>query len=507
MPPAAGEVFVSWVIRLAEAHGHKPRSLCSFVCGRSLDYNADFSGPNGDRLLTSLSIATRRSAEALRSACTLAGLEGRLFARAGGFTKLPWVLPHGASGARRPAMQFCPRCLDGPSPYFHRVWRLSLFTVCPEHALHLRHVCSACGAFVDPVRSEKRHRQGTLPLCWKCGFDLRLTPVQHADQVDATEARAHFTALTLGKGGPCWPAGTSLPEYFLVLSMLCASLLVRKPRLQSWRESAAKAAGAILPTPAARHAATAFDTLADPDLRRPVRRTAAWLLAEWPERFLAQARAVGTRTSDFAPSFALAPRWFLEPLQARLTPPRCPPTPTPGLLRVRRMHDFILAHRHEWHPDRQPHLARALREAGFYSPQTDSGVILRALPNTIARLRGEGKDYHRKMTRQVQRDTPQWSQLILLAKPYRKERGSNPARLRRGILSLCTGQFLSGRDLSELLHRSQKVLVCRYLVPMAREGQLETRFPTNQGGVCANPRQAYRRAPGAKESASAKGAS
>ena len=159
------------------------------------------------------------------------------------------------------------------------------------------------------------------------------------------------------------------------------------------------------------------------------------------------------------------------------------------------MREFILARRRLWYPKRLLILAQALRAAGFYSPETDDCIIMRSLPNTIARLRAERADYHLKLTRQVERGTAQWSRLILTAKPYRKEHCSNPDRLRSGIALLCAGQFLSGRDLSELLHRSQSVLVCRYLIPMAQQGQLETRYPINEGGRCrAHPRQAYRSA-------------
>ena len=330
MPPLADEVFASWIIRLAEAHGQEPRSLCDFLCGRSSAYNADFSGVSGDRLLDALGAATRLGAEYIRSESTLAGLEGRLFVRNGNSTKLPWVLRQGSHGGWRPAMQFCPWCLDDASPYFRRNWRLSLFTVCTDHFLGLRHICPACEAPVDPVRSAMRFRRGIQPFCWKCGFDLRRTPVRLTDQVDADMAYENFKALMYGAADARWPVGVSLPEYFAVLSLLCTRLFIPAPRLQSWREDTAKAAGTNLPT-LARRAVTMFDALADPDLRRPFVRTATWLLEEWPTRFLAQAQAAHTRTSDFVPRCVRVPKWFLETLETHLTLPK--PAPAPNLPR------------------------------------------------------------------------------------------------------------------------------------------------------------------------------
>ena len=329
LPPLPGEATASWIIRLAEAHGHNARSLSSFLCGRSLHHNPDFSGTNGDRLVAVLGEATRLGANYIRSECTLAGLEGRLFVRAGHSTKLPWVLPQGSYQAWRPAMQFCPWCLDDASPYFRRNWRLSLFSVCTEHFLHLRHACPACGVPIDLSRIEMRYGRGIQPFCWQCGFDLRRPPVRCADDVDADMAQEHFTALMFGEAGSGWPTGTSPSEYFSVLAELCTRLSVRGSHLYRWRENAAKAAGTVLPELDHRGAA-AFDALADPDLRRPFVRTAAWLLEEWPTRFLEQARAAHARSTDLVPRCTRVPGWFLDPLQTHLIPP-CPERKTEHL--------------------------------------------------------------------------------------------------------------------------------------------------------------------------------
>ena len=163
MPPLPGEAIASWIIRLAEAHGQKSHALCSFLCGLSLCYNSDFSGPSGDRLVAILGAATRLGAEYIHSQFTLTGLEGLLFVRTGNSTKLPWVLPQGSYHAWRPAMQFCPWCLDEASPYFRRNWRLSLFSVCTDHFLHLRHVCPVCEAPIDPIRIEQRNGTAIQP--------------------------------------------------------------------------------------------------------------------------------------------------------------------------------------------------------------------------------------------------------------------------------------------------------------------------------------------------------
>lgn len=193
VPPLPGEFIASWIIRLAEAHGQKSRSLCSFVCGQSLDYDAySNSSKKGDHLLTRLGESTRLGKEYLRSECTLVGLQGRLFAQTGNSTKLPWILPQGSYQAWRPAMQFCPRCLDDVSPYFRRNWRLSLFTVCTDHFC----IC------VTSVQRARRLLILSVARCVTGEVSSRL-----AGNVASTCAAARSSVPT--KRRPTWRANTS----------------------------------------------------------------------------------------------------------------------------------------------------------------------------------------------------------------------------------------------------------------------------------------------------------
>ncbi len=494
LPPLPEEAFSSWVIRLAAAHGLKTRSLCSILGGKPMEFTGDLNGPAGAKLLLLLADQTRIDPTTLQSWHTLTGFNGRLFVQAKADAMTPWVLPGGSYMQRRPAMQYCPLCLATSPVYFRRIWRLSLFAVCPAHGVGLRHVCPACSAPVDPIMGDMRHCQGTTPLCWQCGFDLRMSSTEQVDASDVCLAVEYHRALHGGSTPAGSPPGITTLEYFTVLGMLCARLLQRKCRLSRWREEAAEKAGATLPTPIARHVSTAFDTLAEATSRQAVLRTANWLLQEWPGRFVDVARATNTRTSDFVSLFVACPAWFLKPLQTLLTPPRRKPTPTPGMERARRKKELILAHRLDWCPSRLHILVRVVRKAGFYSPETDDGTIAGILRRAIPGLREEAKARQKAKTRSVARDTSEWSRLILMAKPYRKAHCSSKAKLRYGIKLLCAEHFLSSRDLSELLHRNQDSLSSHFLTPMLRDGELQTRLARGGAGPRSYRHQAYRTA-------------
>ncbi len=495
--PREDEAFSSWMVRLAAVYHLQVRSLGSSLTGKGdIEFNTDYDASPDPEVFHALAAATGLDPGVLRAKHTLAGWTGLLYPKMNRGMGTAWVLPLGAYHKLHFAMQFCSLCLDESSPYFRRSWRLSLSCVCPVHGCELRHLCPECASPTHPLKNHLRRGGGAICRCWKCGGDLRQGTVEPADERDTWIARELNAAVQMGVRPSTIPTGINLPDYFTGLALVCARLLGRHRRLELWRKNAAQAAGvAALPAPVGRRVSTSFNSLAEPGQRPRVLRTAVFLLADWPEKFLDLARASGTRTSDFASHFAAAPRWFLEPLQNRLTPPRRKPVPSPGLIKVLQMKQLVLEHRSEWNPTKLPRLVRALRARGFYSPQTDDSIIMRSLPKLIARLRREGADYRKRLTRRVERGSHEWSELLLLARPYRKTHCKNPDILRRGIRLLCRDRFLSSADLGALTHRSHRVLMNWHLMPMVRAGELHTRFKANRGGSLSYPGQAYRTSP------------
>lgn len=78
--------------------------------------------------------------------------------------------------------------------------------------------------------------------------------------------------------------------------------------------------------------------------------------------------------------------------------------------------------------------------------------------------------------------------LLALAQPVRNTRKASAETVQQAILALCTGQFLSLRELSVLLGRGQDGLRDRYVTKLEREGLLELRYPAQR----SHRDQAYR---------------
>ena len=88
-------------------------------------------------------------------------------------------------------------------------------------------------------------------------------------------------------------------------------------------------------------------------------------------------------------------------------------------------------------------------------------------------------------------DSPQFPpELLEPAAPARAKARLPAAEVRNLIASLCSGRWLTARELGGLMNRDPENLQERFLTAMVREGALELRFP----GVRNRPDQAYRTA-------------
>ena len=77
-----------------------------------------------------------------------------------------------------------------------------------------------------------------------------------------------------------------------------------------------------------------------------------------------------------------------------------------------------------------------------------------------------------------------------MAAPRRERQRAKPADVRETILVLCSGVYLSLRELAELLGRQPAGVQNHYLTPMLKEGVLAQRYPGNPN----HPNQGYRKA-------------
>jgi ATP-dependent DNA helicase RecG len=80
-----------------------------------------------------------------------------------------------------------------------------------------------------------------------------------------------------------------------------------------------------------------------------------------------------------------------------------------------------------------------------------------------------------------------WPNLLVLARPVRDKGKASRNIVEETILKLCSGRFLTVRNLAELLDRDSNTLLNHYLKDMVERGVLELRFADK-----THPQQAYR---------------
>lgn len=177
--PLPDEVFLSWFVRLAHAHGEKVQSLAYQFWGRQRMVGGGlvFRGEGSD--LNALAEACRLPLEALQS-LTLESWIGFLWNSLESKGARKWVLPSVDRGRKgqRFGQQACPGCLaDDETPYFRKSWRLALHCICPVHRATLIDRCPTCGSPILLDRLDVGMRVPTsetaICRCWKCGSDLR----------------------------------------------------------------------------------------------------------------------------------------------------------------------------------------------------------------------------------------------------------------------------------------------------------------------------------------------
>lgn len=85
---------------------------------------------------------------------------------------------------------------------------------------------------------------------------------------------------------------------------------------------------------------------------------------------------------------------------------------------------------------------------------------------------------------------PDYDKLRTLAASIRERQRAKPEDVRAVILALCSENYLSLRELADLLGRKPTSVQNHYLTPMLKEGVLAQRYPNNPN----HPNQGYRKA-------------
>lgn len=159
--PQKGELFSSWICRLARANF---LSINQLFHGFST-YNVDIDIRPYDWFISELVDHTKIPAEEIKE--MLINEWDELFGlkRTQGLYKITGR-PHYKIGFR-----VCPICLKADRvPFYRKLWRISAVTACLEHKCLLVDRCPKCGSHIDPKRIELGV---SFTACFNCGFDLK----------------------------------------------------------------------------------------------------------------------------------------------------------------------------------------------------------------------------------------------------------------------------------------------------------------------------------------------
>ena len=174
-PPFQNELRSSWLRRLAYANDGNFQSFCHRLYGRTRLWLLDIDclvDPALENALLNHTIATEEAVKQTSLLSYQGSLAGNI--TTGGRGR--FILPSNPllTYPDNPGIQWCPLCLDEKDTYWRKDWRLSFVTICTKHKCLLADRCSDCGACAKPIR------RGDL-RCWRCGYDVRLHPLQSPD--------------------------------------------------------------------------------------------------------------------------------------------------------------------------------------------------------------------------------------------------------------------------------------------------------------------------------------
>jgi hypothetical protein len=158
--PYPGELFSSWLVRLARCYELPIEVFCRAVWPGRKIWHADIDRNIEDEALELLSKRTGVAYSELFS-MTLRSHERH-------------ACPSDPEAARDlyfryptsdQATRYCPACLAEPEPYFRLEWRLAFVTMCALHELVLVERCAGCGA---PCLFAKLQLHRPFGCCHNC---------------------------------------------------------------------------------------------------------------------------------------------------------------------------------------------------------------------------------------------------------------------------------------------------------------------------------------------------
>jgi hypothetical protein len=166
------EIFTSWFARLSYGNISDPYRLATYLFGSYPLFNVDSDLGLPHSIVENISQKLGISEDRI-SHSFLSSLVGNFLTHISSNGHNPQILSCRIVGQirRKYGQQFCPQCLkDDAQPYFRKQWRLTYFTVCTKHQIVLSDRCMGCGSPVNYHKLTFFHAH--IAYCYNCGRDL-----------------------------------------------------------------------------------------------------------------------------------------------------------------------------------------------------------------------------------------------------------------------------------------------------------------------------------------------
>lgn len=178
--PLPDELLSCWLVRLAHGHGLKVQTFCNIVFGNQRQiWNRDIDRLAPAWLMKELALRTGTPITTV-SNTTLRSYERKLYRNFRSAGVLNWILILQMYHRKREGfgLQFCPTCLASDKiPYFRKIWRVALCTICPIHKTMLLDRCPNCTLALAvhrvDMRTKEFQEENIICICHNCAFDLR----------------------------------------------------------------------------------------------------------------------------------------------------------------------------------------------------------------------------------------------------------------------------------------------------------------------------------------------
>lgn len=184
--PKPDELFTSWFSRVAYGNISDPYQFSSQILGSYPLFNVDGDLGINRQILKLISKYTGIPYPEIENS-VLSSLVGNYLTEIAKNGHNPQILGCRIVGQirRQYGQQFCAKCLEEDvQPYFRKQWRLAYFTVCLKHRLVFSDRCTACNAAVNYHKLTFMHPH--IAHCYACGRNLfRQTeyPVDEEDPI------------------------------------------------------------------------------------------------------------------------------------------------------------------------------------------------------------------------------------------------------------------------------------------------------------------------------------